>query len=94
MNNDLSSITFCRRINKLVMGFDLVKLAMQEKKVFVIILANDLSEKTVKEMLFLCDKYEIPHKKTDIAMSEFEHALGKRVGVLAISDENFAKKFL
>ncbi len=94
MNNDISTITFCKRINKLILGFDLVKLGIQENSVHVVVLAKDLSDKTIKEVLFLCDKYTVPYKKVDISMTELEYIIGKRVGVMAITEESFAKKLL
>ena len=53
MKNSLGTIGLCRRAGKLVFGFDAVKdeIIKPGGKVKGVILADDLSEKTKKEVL-------------------------------------------
>ena len=89
-----NSITLCKRAGKLIMGFDLVKGAMQTEEAELIILACDLSEKTRKEMLFLAENYEYKVVDTLLTMDELWYCIGKRAGVLAISDAGLARGYL
>ena len=50
MNKLIETVTFCKRIGGLVIGFDLVKQAMQKGETGLVLLAKDLSPKTEKEI--------------------------------------------
>lgn len=60
----------------------------------MIIIAKDTSDKTKKEMKFICDKYGIPL----VIFGSIEgnsHSIGKKNrAIIGICDEGLAKKFL
>ncbi len=89
-----NSITLCKRAGKLILGFDLVKAAMQVGEAELVILASDISPKTKKEMLFLAENYEYEVVDTVLTMDELWYSIGKRAGVLAISDAGLARGYL
>ncbi len=89
-----NSITLCKRAGKLVVGFDLCKAAMQAGTAALVILASDISEKTRKEVLFLAEQHDCGVAGTALTMDELWYCIGKRSGVLAISDAGLASVFL
>jgi len=78
----------CRRAGKLVMGFDAVvqELASPKTKAAGIILAADVSPKTVKEVRFAAEKYGREVLTAQFTMDDAHEAVGKRVGVFLILD--------
>lgn len=82
------------KAGKIVSGFDSLQDAIKRKQVKLVIVANDASEKTKKEMNFTCSKYEIPLVVFG-NIEENSHAIGKRNrALIGICDEGLAKKFL
>lgn len=92
MNKLTSSITFCKRLGKLTAGFDAVKDKLDSKEAKLILLASDLSQKTLKEIEYLCGIFEVPFYQTAITLDEYWYLIGKRSGVLAVTDSGFARK--
>ncbi|MCH5324406.1 MAG: 50S ribosomal protein L7 [Eubacterium sp.] len=89
MNRFLSTLGLCRRAGKLAYGFDAVCDEIKKKgsKVCGVFTACDLSEKTLKEVGFICDKYSVPHICTDVSMDEIKAVLSARTGIIAILDK-------
>lgn len=85
-------LTMCRRSGRMTMGFDSVKDSMTGHKAKLVILASDISAKTEKEIRFFADKTFTKVMKTEATIAEFEFGIGKKVGVIAVCDEGFAKK--
>lgn len=92
MSNIINLLTICRKAGKLVMGFDASKEALQSAKVHLIILASDISPKTEKEINFFSEKARVKVLKSNQCIEEFYIGIGKKVGILSICDEGFAKK--
>lgn len=88
----VSTLTFTKRIGGLVVGFDLVKSAMQTGQADLVLLASDLSPKTRKEVLFLCDAMDTPFREIPLVLDELWYLIKKRAGVLAIANPGFAEK--
>lgn len=86
------TITFCKRLGKLILGFDPVKEKIQSNGVFVVLISNDLSSKTKKEIEYLCSMYEVRYRYIDLKLDQIWYLVGKRAGILAICDEGFASK--
>lgn len=74
------------------MGFDSVKESIMTGKAHLILLASDISAKTEKEIRFFAEKNGTSVIKTDADIDEYGTAIGKKVGVIAVCDEGFAKK--
>lgn len=85
-------LTMCRKAGRMALGFDQVKESAEKKKAQLILLASDISAKTEKEIRYYADKYGIPAERTALSISEFGLGIGKKVGVIAVCDEGFAKK--
>ncbi|MBQ8790696.1 MAG: ribosomal L7Ae/L30e/S12e/Gadd45 family protein [Ruminiclostridium sp.] len=93
MTRFLSTLGLCRRAGKLIYGFDPVceEIKSPKSKVCGVALAKDISEKTLKEITFTCEKYGTALFKSDAGMDEIKSVLGKRTGIIAILDEGLYK---
>ena len=89
MNNILGTLGLCRRAGKVIFGFDAVidELKSPKGKACGVIMAADLSEKTKKEVLFYCGKYNVPAETVNATLDEMGSVMGKRTGVIAILDK-------
>lgn len=93
MDNFLASLALCYKSGNLRAGFDSVKESIEHLKAALVLVTNDISEKTEKEINFLSSKKQLKVHKISYSMDDIQSVLNKRVGVLAIEDENFAKLF-
>lgn len=92
MNKLVQIIALSKRAGKLVFGFDSVKESLENKKAYLLIATSCLSEKTLKEVKFLSEKYNAELIMIDSTLDELWYLIGKRTGVFSIVDENFSKK--
>lgn len=88
---DLLSI--CFKAGKAVKGFDSMKEAVLSGNVFCVLTAADASEKTVKEVRFVCGKADVPVFVTELEKAEIGKLCGKETAVIAICDKGFAGGF-
>ena len=88
MSNILGTLGLCRKAGKLIFGFDSVAAEIKNpvSKVCGVILAADLSAKTVKEVDFICNKFSVPVFRCAETLSDFEGVMGKRTGIIAVLD--------
>ncbi|MBQ8978385.1 MAG: ribosomal L7Ae/L30e/S12e/Gadd45 family protein [Oscillospiraceae bacterium] len=84
------SLTVCRRAGRLAFGFDSTKDSIAEGKAKLVLLSEDASVKTEKEIRFFADRAEVPVMRTDAGMAEFDFYLGKKCAVIAVCDDGFA----
>lgn len=87
-------LTMCLKAGRIVKGFDSSKEAVKNDKAFAVLAAVDASEKTVKEIRFVCEKKEIPVIITELEKSEIGSLCGKETAVMAVCDKGFAGGFL
>lgn len=83
----MSTISLCRRADKLIIGFDAVTADIASPGFGGVVLAADVSAKTEKEIRFHADKHGKEVLKAAFSMDEARDAVGKRVGVFLIRDE-------
>lgn len=71
------------------MGFDAVveEMASPKSKAAGLILAEDISPKTDKEIRFMAEKYRCEVITAPFSMDEAAEALGKRAGVILVLDK-------
>lgn len=88
----LGLIGFAAKARKICFGADSVELEIKKKKVVLIILATNASDRTKEKFKRLCEEYEIPI----IIEGEIE-ILSKAIGksnkaIIGIEDSNLAKE--
>lgn len=89
MNKLLFALSLAKKSGKLVMGFDAVKAAVIHGTAHIVLLAEDLSEKTVKRVNYFCEDLTEVHN-TGLTQFEISQVAGRLTGVLAVTDENLA----
>ena len=83
----------CRRAGQLTVGFDATVEAIKKRTARLILLAADVSPKTAKEVRF----FAVPLSLQVLVLACPKETLGtilglqKPVGVVAVTDEGFAK---
>lgn len=87
-------LTICFKAGKAVKGFDSAKEAVETGKASVVLVAVDASEKTVKEVRFVCGKYDVPVIITELEKADMGRLCGKETAVIAVCDKGFAGGFL
>lgn len=90
-NNKLGLLSMCRKAGRLSMGMDMVKDACNTGSAKGVFVADDLSEKSLKEARFVCGRNGIKLYALGMSMDEIAQGLGKRTGLIAVTDAGFAK---
>lgn len=91
----LSLLGFAAKAGKLSFGTHATDFAITSKKASLVIAAEDISAKTVKELRFKAEKQNIPVEVlTGIDSETLSHRVGKKCGVLAVCDSGFAESML
>lgn len=87
-------LTICEKSGKLTKGFDVSSEAVKQQKAVCVMLAEDISPKTLKEINFIClNKPWVKILNLPFKMDDIKQSIGKKVGVMAVCDKGFAKKF-
>ncbi|MGI5894355.1 MAG: L7Ae/L30e/S12e/Gadd45 family ribosomal protein [Candidatus Merdivicinus sp.] len=94
MNAFDSTLSLCMRARRLTFGLDTVRNTAARGEVFLLLTASDLSPKTVKEVEYLSSRYHIPCCKIARCMEEVANIIGKKTGVIGITDEGFSNKLM
>jgi len=90
MNKIMFAMSLAKKAGKLVCGFDRVKTAVIRGEGTMVILSNDLSEKTAKRVKYFCEDIAQVYI-TDLTQYEISQVAGRLTGVVTIVDENLAK---
>ena len=89
MNKFLFALSLAKKSGKLVVGFDAVKTAVIHGNAHIVLLANDLSEKTIKRVQYFCEDITDVYN-TGLTQFEISQVAQRLTGVLAVTDENLA----
>lgn len=91
----LTLLGFASKAAKLSYGFDAVKTALTQSKSKLVLMANDVSPKTKKEVSFFSDKFKTKAVVlTAYDMEALSHAVGRKCGVVSVNDVSFADGLL
>ncbi len=94
-NKILGLLGFAAKARKLFFGTHATMFAITSKKAKLVCAAQDISEKSVKELKFNANKVGIPVIiLKGINQELISHTVGKSCGILAVNDEGFAKALL
>lgn len=91
----LNLLQFAAKAGRLSFGTHATEWAIESGKAKLVLVANDISAKSVKELNFKAGKSGIRViilENTDSAA--MSHALGKRCGIVAVNDESFKKAII
>ncbi len=91
-DKELSLLGLARRAGKLELGFDAAVSAARRKKARLLLAAEDISEKTFKNLSYEGERAGVPVLRLKTNMEETGRACGsKRAGVLAITEQGFSE---
>ncbi|MBR1738836.1 MAG: ribosomal L7Ae/L30e/S12e/Gadd45 family protein [Ruminococcus sp.] len=91
MNSKTGIISICRKAGRMVMGMDMVKDACYSGKAAAVFIAEDFSDKSKKEARYVCGRYGVKLYELGMTMDEIGGCAGKRSGIIAVTDQGFAK---
>ncbi len=90
----MTLLQFARKAGQLVYGHEICKKQMQSGNIFLLLTAQDLSEKTREKMRLAAQEAQKPVRMF-ATQDEYGRALGlPRTGMIGILDNNFAQKIL
>ena len=91
----LTLLGFATKAGKLSYGFDAVKTSLSQNKSKLVLIANDVSSKSKKEVLFFGDKFKTEvYVLNEYNMEIISHAVGKKCGIVSVNDSSFATGLL
>ena len=93
MNSEkiLSLLGFAAKAGKLSFGTHATEFAIESGRAKLVIAAEDISEKSVKELKFKADKKSITVLNLiGISTATLSKRVGKNCGILAVNDSGFA----
>lgn len=91
----LTLLGFASKAAKLSFGFDAVKIALTQSKSKLVLIANDVSQKSKKEISFFSEKFKTKVVVlTNYDMETLSHAVGRKCGIVSVNDASFAEGLL
>ncbi len=93
MNDKLLSLLgIARRAGRLTLGFDAASESMQKGKTELLLLAADLSPRTLRNIQNTAGQTDTLTIVSDISMQQLGAAVGKATGIISVNDKGFAEK--
>ncbi len=93
-NKFLSLLGMARKANRVSLGYDKSLEAVHTFKSQVVFVANDISEKTKRGLVFAAEDAEIEIITTPFSIFDFTNAVGTKTGIVSVNDSGFAKKLV
>lgn len=92
MNKKLFSLLgFAAKSGKISYGFEATVTALKTGKSRLVLVADDISVKSRKEIVFYSDKAKVKHITLDgINIKAVSDAVGRKCGIISINDSGFA----
>ncbi len=93
MNNKiLTLLGFASKAGKLSYGFDSTQTALKQKKSKIIICAQDLSQKSVKEISFYALKENVQvFSLKGVDIETLSKSIGRKCGMVSVNEKGFAE---
>lgn len=88
-----AALSMARGAGKLVIGFDAVEEALKKKRVKIVVTAEDIAARTLRNTVFAAGD-DIPIFHLPFGQAEIEAVFRRRFVVAAVTDEHFRDLFL
>lgn len=88
----LSFLGIIKKSGNLYLGMDYVKDNIIKKNISLILITNDISEKSLEKISRIAIKNGIKLKRINYTMQDIESSVKKAAGIIGISNENFINK--
>lgn len=86
----LTLLGFAAKSGKLSFGLDTCIQSLKDKKAFLIIAAEDVSPKSLKEAAYFAQKANAEVLKVNADMFTLSNAVGRKCGIVSVNDKGFA----
>ena len=91
MNKIISLLGFAAKAGKLAYGFEATLSALKSKKSALVLIAEDISPKSRKEVVFFAEKTNTQHIILEGAtIKDVSDAVGRKCGIVSVNDTGFA----
>lgn len=90
----LSFLGLARRAGKLCLGRDAAEESIRAAKAEALLLASDISERSARQIRRDAAEHGVPVLCLAAGMSQIEAAVGKRAGILTVTDAGFAGRLM
>ena len=88
----LTLLGFASKSGKLAYGFDMSVESVKKGKSKLLLTADDVSEKSQKEVIYFADKSNVEYIiLKGISTETLSNAIGKSCGIVSVNDSGFAK---
>ncbi|MDD5952646.1 MAG: ribosomal L7Ae/L30e/S12e/Gadd45 family protein [Oscillospiraceae bacterium] len=87
-----SYLGLARRAGRLSMGNDPVLESLGKRQSSLVLAARDLSERTLRKITAAAQQAQVKLLQTPLSMEDLSYAIGKRVGIVSVNDDGFARK--
>lgn len=95
MNKILSLLGFAAKAGKLAYGFEATVSSLKAKKSELVVIAEDISEKSRKEAVFFAEKVNTQHIILEgVTINDVSVAVGRKCGIISVNDKGFAEALL
>lgn len=93
MNNKvLTLLGFAAKAGRLSYGYEATVGAVKAGKSKLVIIAEDISPKSLKETVYFADKFSVKYAVLGgIDIKTVSDAVGRKCGILSVSDQGFAE---
>ena len=91
----LALLGFAAKAGKLSYGYEAAVASVKAGKSKLLLVAEDISPKTLKETLYFAEKFNVKHiafKGIDI--KTVSDAVGRKCGILSVNDKGFTESIL
>ena len=88
----LSLLSLAQRAGKLVVGYDEAVKALQTRNIGTLFLAKDLSARTRRNIQEICKNNHAESIGFSYSMDEIDFVLGKRTGIIGITENALEQK--
>jgi ribosomal protein L7Ae-like RNA K-turn-binding protein len=89
-NKSLTLLGFAAKALKLEYGMQKSIEAIKKNRSKLIVTANDLSQKSKKEILFYATKQNVRLITVTVTVEKLSAAVGRKCGVISVNDNGFA----
>lgn len=94
INRIYGLLGICAKAGDVVSGTDVTIETVEKGKAKIVIVAQDCSDKTIKNMKYICDKNNVPIYVFG-NIEDISKAIGKNNrGIVGIKNENLAKEII
>ena len=90
-NKTLTLLGFASKAGKLSYGMQKSCEALKNNKTRIIVCAEDISQKTLKEITFFACNKNVKTVTLNVTVDDLSAAVGRKCGVISVNDDGFAQ---